>query len=80
MLVKGHISLEEFNEVVAEYDEEIPPATAVHHCYVRYLPGWCPDEPCIRGYFEHWGDNPRDKRGCIAVTERGKHEETRELS
>ena len=67
LLVRGHIGTEEFNEIVADFSEDEPLATAVLHTYVRFIPG--PWEG-YDGRFEHWGTNPTDKRGCIKVTER----------
>ncbi len=74
LLVKGHVSLQEFNDIATdEYDQE--PASAVSHHYVRFIPN--PWEG-YSGYFEHWGSNPTNKRGCIKATERAAGGEDKE--
>ncbi len=65
LVIKGHITLEEYNRIL-DVDYEQLPVTAVRHYYVRIIPAQ-PDEGVA--YWVHdWGNKPA--RGALKATER----------
>jgi len=62
-VLKGHLTLEEYNEMADEYDS--PHATALRHYYARCIPAQPGDE--YSSYIHDWGNRPT--RGAFRVTE-----------
>ena len=62
-VLRGHLTLEEYNEVADECDS--PHATAVRHYYARSIPAQPDDE--YSSYIHDWGNRP--SRGAFAATE-----------